>query len=100
MAASGSMKSTMLGSMAQTMGARISSTLYHRGENDVGAIVDPNDEHVYVPRAQWTQSHDHPLKANNAQWNQQHFVADELKSLHGDAKRKEYIKRTIDGQLQ
>jgi len=92
--------SKVLGTMATTMGAKLSSTLHHRGEHDVGAIIDPNDEHVYVPRAMWTQSHDHPLKANNAQWNKQHFVADELKRLHGEAKKKEYIQRTIDGQLQ
>jgi hypothetical protein len=86
--------------MAQTMGAKIASTLHHRGEHEVGAITDPDGNHVYVPRAQWTQSHDHPLKANNAQWNQQHFVASELKRLHGEAKKKEYLKREADRQLQ
>lgn len=100
MGGSGAFGSQVIGSMAKTMGARISDTLHHRGEHECGAIVDPNDEHVYVPRAQWTQSHDHPLKANNAQWNKQHFVAEELKRLHGDAKRKEYIKREVDRQLQ
>merc|ERR1719502_14662 len=93
-------QSMLLGTLAQGMGAKLSSTLHHRGEHEVGAIVDPNDEHVYVPRAMWTQSHDHPLKANNAQWNQQHYVADELKRLHGEAKKKEYMKREVDRQLQ
>lgn len=100
MGTSGFGKSMMLGSMAQTMGAKIASTLHHRGEHDVGAIVDPDDEHVYVPRAQWTQSHDHPLRANNAQWNQQHFMASELKRLHGEEKYKEYMKKEVDRQIQ
>merc|ERR1719502_1321135 len=92
-------QSMLLGTMARTLGAKVASTLHHRGEHEVGAIIDPNDEHVYVPRAMWTQSSDHPLKANNAQWNKQHFVADELKRLHGEAKKKEYLQKTVNKQL-
>lgn len=94
------MKSTVVGNMAQTMGAKLSSTLHHRGEHEVGPLVDPKGDHVYVPRAHWTQSHDFPLRSNNAEWNQQHFMASELKRIHGEEKYKEYMKREIDRQLQ
>lgn len=91
--------SQILGTMAQGMGAKLSATLHHRGEHEVGGVT-VDGAHVYVPRAQWSQSHDHPLKGNNATWNEQHFVADELKRQHGEAKRKEYYKREVDRQLQ
>jgi len=100
MGASGAAQSQVLGSMAHTMGAKVAATLHHRGEHEVGTIGDPNDPHVYVPRAGWSQSADHPLKPNNAQWNQQHFVASELKRLYGEAKRKEYLQRETNAQLQ
>lgn len=93
-------ESHVLGTLAKGLGAKISATLHHRGEDECGAVIDPNDAHVYVPRAQWTQSHDHPLKANNAQFNEQHYIADELKRLHGKARKVEYMKREVNKQLK
>jgi len=100
MGVSGGAKSQFLGTVAKTMGAKITSTLHHRGEHEVGAVVDPNDDHVYVPRAMWTQSSDHTLKASNGQWNQQTFVAEELKRLHGEEKKKEYLIRAADTKMK
>jgi hypothetical protein len=85
--------------MAQSFGANISSTLHHRGEHEVGAIVDPNDDHVYVPRAMWTSSADNTMKASHAQFDKQKFVADELKRLAGVERQKEYYRRSVDNQL-
>jgi hypothetical protein len=96
---SGGLRSQAIGSLAQSMGAKMSSTLHHRGEHEVGAIVDPNDKHVYVPRAMWTSSYDFPMTAKNAEWDKQQFVADELKRMAGEERKKEYYRQTVDDQL-
>jgi len=92
--------SQVLGTMAESMGATMRSTIHHRGEHEVGAIVDPNEEHVYVPRANWTETNDSPMKATHASFHAQHFVADELKRFANDERKKEYYRREVDKQIR
>jgi hypothetical protein len=92
--------SMVLGGLAETMGAKMRSTIHHRGEHEVGAIVHPDEEHVYVPRASWTSSHELPLKATHAAFDKQHYVADELRRLANEERKKEYYRREVDRQIE
>lgn len=96
----GTGRSQVLGTMAESMGATMRSTIHHRGEHEVGAIVDPNEEHVYVPRANWTETNDSPMKATHRSFNTQHYVADELKRLANEERKKEYYRREVDKQIR
>lgn len=99
-AGTGRTHSQVLGSMAESMGATMRSTIHHRGEHEVGAIVHPDEEHVYVPRANWTETNDSPMKPTHRSFNTQHFVADELQRMANEERKKEYFRREVDRQIQ
>eukprot|EP00928_Gymnodinium_smaydae_P052975 TRINITY_DN37087_c0_g1_i1.p2 TRINITY_DN37087_c0_g1~~TRINITY_DN37087_c0_g1_i1.p2 ORF type:complete len:507 (-),score=146.15 TRINITY_DN37087_c0_g1_i1:60-1580(-) len=71
------------------------ATIRHRGANDVGTVKGVSGEQ-YVPRANWSEALDSPMKLGNrtADWDPQQFMREE----HARSMNKQKMRQYLVGQ--
>lgn len=77
-----------------TQGNAVRQTLHHRGEGQIGAVAGVTDDDTYVPRANWTETYDSPMKTRSMDFNAHAFMAEEDARQENELKKKELMRQS------
>lgn len=69
-------------------------TIAHRGSHDIGAVMGVSNSDTYVPRAQWTESADSPMKHRTVEFDPHLFMAQEAAKNVRKQRQKDLLKTT------
>jgi len=87
---------------ATVLPQHLRQTIHHRGSGDVGAIVDMSEGDHYVPRANWTEAIESPMRCSNrnADFDPKQFVKEQEARNAQTERKRTYLQGQFDRSFQ